>query len=74
MRAVLGHLRGRFDLVLVDAMPWDGRPDVVALGACCDAVYLVVRQEDAPKPEVADLFQIIPQQGSRLCGCILTHL
>jgi Mrp family chromosome partitioning ATPase len=73
MRAVLRHLRSRFDLILVDAMPWDGRPDVVALGALCDTVYLVVPHEDHQKPEVADLLQIIPQQGSRLRGCILTY-
>jgi Mrp family chromosome partitioning ATPase len=74
MRSVLRHLRSRFDLVLVDAMPWDGRPDVVSLGCACDAISLVVRQADASKPEVAELFQIIPEQGGRLCGCILTQL
>ncbi len=73
MRSVLRHLRGRFDLVLVDAMPWDGRPDVVTLGSYCDAVYLVVRDEQAQQPRVEELLQLIPQQGSRLRGCIVTH-
>jgi Mrp family chromosome partitioning ATPase len=73
MRSVLRHLRGRFDLVLVDAMPWDGRPDVVGLGSFCDSVYLVVPQSEAQKPAVQDLLELIPQQGGRLRGCILTH-
>src|SRR5262249_27926067 len=57
MRSVLRHLRGRFDLVLVDAPPWDGRPEVVALGSFCDAVFLVVRQELAQTAAVNDLLQ-----------------
>jgi Mrp family chromosome partitioning ATPase len=73
MRSVLRHLRGRFDLVLVDAPPWDGRPEVVALGSFCDTVYLVVRQDLAQSPAVQDLLELIPQQGSRLRGCILTQ-
>jgi Mrp family chromosome partitioning ATPase len=73
MRSVLRHLRGRFDLVLVDAPPWDGRPEVVALGSFCDTVYLVVRQDLAQTAAVQDLLELIPQQGSRLRGCILTR-
>jgi Mrp family chromosome partitioning ATPase len=73
MRSALRHLRGRFDLVLVDAPPWDGRPEVVALGSFCDAVYLVVRQAQAQTPAVNDLLRLIPQQGGRLRGCVLTH-
>jgi tyrosine-protein kinase Etk/Wzc len=71
MRAVLRHLRGQFDLTIVDGMPWDGRPDLVALGSSCDAVFLVVPQESAETAEVADLTEVIPQQGSALGGCIL---
>jgi hypothetical protein len=59
MRSVLRHLRSRFDLILVDTLPWDARPDV--------------GQTDAQKPELSELLQLIPQQGSRLRGCILTH-
>jgi Mrp family chromosome partitioning ATPase len=73
MRSVLRHLRNRFDLTLVDTVPWDGRPDVVALGSYCDSVYVVVRQAEAQKAEINELFQVIPQQGSRLRGCILTQ-
>jgi Mrp family chromosome partitioning ATPase len=71
MRAVLRYLRGRFDRVLVDAPAWDGRPEVVALGAACDAVYLVAPEDRAEA--VKDLLQQIPRQGSRLRGTIATR-
>jgi Mrp family chromosome partitioning ATPase len=73
MRTVMRDLRSQFQLILVDALPWDGRPGLVALGALCDAVFVVVRHDDQQKTEVAELLQVIPQQGSRLRGCILTY-
>jgi Mrp family chromosome partitioning ATPase len=73
MRAVLRHLRVRFDWVLVDAPCWDGRPEVVALGSACDAVYLVLPEAEVETAEIADLLEIISQQGSCLRGCVLTH-
>jgi Mrp family chromosome partitioning ATPase len=72
MLAVLRHLKSRFDCVLIDAPGWDGRPDVTALGAACDAIYLVMRKEDAESESTRNLLQLIPLQGGRLKGCILT--
>jgi protein-tyrosine kinase len=72
MRSVLRHLRGRYEWVLIASACWDGRPDVVALGSACDAVYLVLPAPDAGKPAIEDLLQLIPQQGSQLRGCIYT--
>jgi Mrp family chromosome partitioning ATPase len=71
MRSVLRHLRERYDWVLVDAPCWDGRPEVVALGSACDAVYLVLPHNQADTPAISDLLHLIPQQGSRLRGCVL---
>jgi len=72
MRSVLRHLRGRYEWVLVAAACWDGRPDVVALGSACDAVYLVLPAVEANTPAMDDLLELIPQQGSQLRGCIYT--
>ncbi len=72
MRAILRQLREQFDLVLVDGPPWDGRPEVVALGCACDAVYLCLPEAAQETPETADLLQVIPEQGANLCGCVLT--
>src|SRR5262249_43030997 len=41
MRSLLRELRRRFHLILVDGPRWDGRPEVVAAGVACDAVYVV---------------------------------
>jgi Mrp family chromosome partitioning ATPase len=72
MRAVLRQLREQFDLVFVDGPPWDGRPEVVALGCACDMVYLCLPEAAQETPETADLLQVIPEQGANLGGCVLT--
>lgn len=71
IRSLLRQLRHRFDLVLVDGPRWDGQPDVVMLGAACDAVYLVVSEQEAESAQVDELYQSIPGQGANLGGCIL---
>jgi Mrp family chromosome partitioning ATPase len=73
MRAVLRHLRQRYDLVLVDGPVWDGRPDVLTLGSASDALYVVLRQSDAGTPVADDLVEVIPQYGCPLRGCVLTQ-
>lgn len=72
MLSVLRHLKARFDCVMIDAPGWDGRPDVTALGAACDAIYLVVSKNEADSATTRNLLQLIPLQGGRLRGCILT--
>jgi Mrp family chromosome partitioning ATPase len=73
LASTLRQLRTLFHLVLVDAPPWDGRPDVPALAGLCDAVYLVLPRQDADSPRAADLAQAVRRQGGRLAGCILTQ-
>jgi Mrp family chromosome partitioning ATPase len=73
VRAVLRHLRDLCDWVLVDGPAWDGSADLAALAAACDAVYLVVPQGQADAPQTEKLFRLIPQQGSRLRGCIVVQ-
>jgi Mrp family chromosome partitioning ATPase len=72
MRAILGQLRERFDMVLVDGPCWDGRPEVVALGCACDAVCLCLPEASQDAPETRELMQLIPEQGAALCGCVVT--
>jgi len=69
--SVLRRLRQQFDLVLLDAPPWDGRPDVVGLASACDAALLVVPPEEADGPAVDDLCRHLPAQGVRLAGCVV---
>jgi non-specific protein-tyrosine kinase len=70
--ALLRQLRERADLVLVDGPPWDGRADVVVLGAACDAAYLVAQEAEADGPRVKELLRAVAEQGARLAGCVLT--
>ena len=70
LRARLGE---RGDLVLGDGPSWDGRSEVVLLGTACDAVYLVLPDSEAESPEAEALCQLIPEQGGRLAGCILSR-
>jgi Mrp family chromosome partitioning ATPase len=72
MRSLLWQLREQYDLVLVDSAPWDGRPEIVALGCACDAVYVCLPEKEEESPETASLLQVIPEQGAPLRGCILT--
>lgn len=71
LSSLLRQLRQRFPLVFVDGPRWDGKPDVVALAAACDAVFLVAPESEADTPQTETLLRLIPQQGARLAGCIL---
>jgi Mrp family chromosome partitioning ATPase len=71
LRSLLRQLCQRYPLVFVDGPQWDGKPDVTALGAACDAVFLVVSESEAETPHIDALVQLIPAQGARLAGCIL---
>jgi Mrp family chromosome partitioning ATPase len=73
LRWILRHLRQRFHWVIVDAPHWDGRPEVVALGSACDAVYLMLTQAETQAPETAALIQMIAEQGGPLRGCIVVQ-
>jgi Mrp family chromosome partitioning ATPase len=68
MRSVLAHLREEHDLVLVDGPRWDGRPEVVALGCACDAVYLCLPEADLETADTSDLLQVIAEQGASVRG------
>jgi len=70
MRAILRHLRERFNLTFIDAPHWDGRADLVSLAGVCDAVYLVLPESDTETQAVKDLTQIITLEGVSLRGCI----
>lgn len=72
MLSVLRHLKSRFDCVMIDAPAWDGRPDVTALGSACDAIYVVMSKAEADSETTRNLLQLIPLQGGRLRGCVLT--
>ncbi len=71
LRSLLRQLCQRYRLVFVDGPHWDSKPDVTALGAACDAVFLVTAESEAETPQTDALIQLISTQGARLAGCIL---
>lgn len=71
LRSLLRQLRQRYPLVLVDGPRWDGKPEVAALAAACDAVFLVTPESEVETPQTDALLRLIPEQGTRLAGCIL---
>ena len=72
LRPVLRQLRERFELVLLDAPCWDGRPEMVALSSVCDLTYLVLPEAESETPDTEAWLRTLPQQGARLRGCIVT--
>lgn len=72
MRQVLRELRARFQWVFVDAPAWAGRPEVIALGSACDAVYLVTPQNHEGAAEGLDMLRLMPRHGTPLRGRIVT--
>lgn len=71
LHSILRHLKASFERVLVHAPAWDGRPDVSALGAICDAVYVVLDRDEAGQDSTRRLLDLISMQGSRLRGYIV---
>lgn len=65
------QLRPRYDWVLIDAGVWGDDASQITDG--CDAVYLILPQSDAAKPEVAALQTAILESTGRLRGSVLTH-
>jgi Mrp family chromosome partitioning ATPase len=72
VRWVLAWLRQRFDLVVVDAPPWD-TPELRSLLPAVDAVYLVVDRAEAEQAQIRSVTRAIAQRGSRLGGLIVTQ-
>lgn len=73
LSAVWQQLRERFEIVLVDAPCWDSGPDIRALGSECDAVFLVLREDEVKSPAVKDVIETMREQDVCLLGCISTR-
>jgi len=70
LRWVLGWLRDRFDLVLIDGPDLEDGPKLAALSGACDGLYLVLPQNGGPDPAS---IRNIGRHGMRLRGLIHTQ-
>jgi Mrp family chromosome partitioning ATPase len=73
LRWVVRWLREHFDVVFVDAAPWEGSPEMTALVQACDAVYPVLHGTEANSPPVQQMLHAITRRGGRLRGLIHTQ-
>lgn len=73
LRSLLRQLRGRCDLVLVDAPAWDGGPELAGLAGACDDVYLILRPAEVGTPPVVGLSQLLSQVGGHLGGYVVSR-
>lgn len=73
MRDLLRHARKQFDLILLDALPWNEESVTLTMASGADAVYLVNRQADAKAPRVNDIITRVQRHDIFLGGCVITH-
>jgi Mrp family chromosome partitioning ATPase len=69
---LIGWLKERFDLVLIDGPGIEESAEIGTLAPLCDGMYLVVPQSDTAPPYRA-MAQNIGRQGGHLRGLIHTH-
>jgi Mrp family chromosome partitioning ATPase len=74
LAAVVDGLRAKHDWVIVDAGVIGGAEVLAVLTACCDATYLVLRQEDIDLPELASVQAQLQANGGQLRGYVLTQV
>ncbi len=73
MRDLLRQARKQFDLILLDALPWNEDSAAITLASGADAVYLVLRQAETKTPKVDEVVRRLHRHDIFLGGCIITH-
>jgi Mrp family chromosome partitioning ATPase len=73
MRDLLRQARKQFDLILLDALPWNEDSATISLASGADAVYLVLRQSETKTPKVDEVVRRLQRHDIFLGGCIITH-
>jgi non-specific protein-tyrosine kinase len=71
MNALLTILRGRYDVVVIDAPPVLPVADAAATAAVCDGVLLVVRYGATRRDQVEGALAALRLAGVALLGCVL---
>jgi Mrp family chromosome partitioning ATPase len=73
MRDLLRQARKEFDLILLDALPWNEESATISLASGADAVYLVLRQSETKTPKVDEVVSRLQRHDIFLGGCVITH-
>jgi len=74
MRALLGHLRTQFDVVVVDSPPLVPLVDSRALAEQADRIVLAIRWDATPQDVVAQALDTLAPVYDRVIGTVLTRV
>jgi polysaccharide biosynthesis transport protein len=71
LKLLINHLRGQFDIILIDTPPMLQIPDARILGRLADKVVLVVRAARTTRDMAQSALQRLAEDGTRTTGAIL---
>jgi capsular exopolysaccharide synthesis family protein len=74
LRVVLGAMRGRFDLIVIDSPPVNVLADAALLGAAADAVILVVRSGRTQRDALSFAMDQLQAAKAPVIGTILNDI
>jgi polysaccharide biosynthesis transport protein len=74
MIQLLGAVRARYDLVVLDTPPVLPVADALVLSRHADATIMVVRWEKTPRTVVQDATRLLRHSGAHLLGAVLTRV
>jgi capsular exopolysaccharide synthesis family protein len=69
---LLGELRERFDVIVIDSPPVLDVTDATVLAARCDASIVAVRADRTPRADASACVDRLRRAGSRVLGLVLT--
>jgi|GEM_PF-741746 len=74
MRALIGELQGRFDVVIIDTPAISTATDATVLGSFGAATLLVVAEGTATRPRLAEALNALAAGGSIPAGVVLNQI
>ncbi|WP_425992877.1 GumC family protein [Brevundimonas sp. TWP2-3-2] len=74
MDALLAHLRGQFDLVILDTAPVLAVSDTRLVAAKSDAVVFLARWRKTPEKAIGAALRVLEQSGAHVAGIALTQV
>ena len=74
MAQLLAHLRGTFDLVILDTAPVLAVADTRVIAAQSDAVVFLTRWRKTPEKAISSALKLLDQSGAHVAGIALTQV
>jgi len=74
MAQLLTHLRGQFDLIILDTAPVLAVADTRVLAGQSDAVVFLTRWRKTPEKAIATAIKLLEQSGAHVAGIALTQV